>query len=454
MVAATSIQGPGLYEVYSVTVHADQSKQGGDPRQGMVMVDPGSDTTFIRHDFARQLGLVGKPCHFRLKVVDREARPIETSRYEIVVEDCQGDTHIVSALGLETITILPPDPDLTPLRSLAEHLPDAAFHRPQGDVDILLGLRDNALHGSTERQWGNLRLLKSPLGCGWSWRGTHPDLQHSTTHMTPSLSAEAYAIHNASRDQGEVAHLYHIQSVREFHELDELGTTPPPVCLRCKGCRDCTFRRRRLTAEEQDVVRGGDRGHRQAVCCQDGQEDDDRSAAVCCTPGSGRDGEQLRGPSRRSPSSVRNDGKLGGLGHATLGRSSRTAGGSPGPPLLHEVKLSGPVAGGPVVCRLRQEGKLALQHEVKLCGSGTGGGVFSQVRKFSSIQGWCEVCQVVRVVHVCNGSSTTYTLQLLTQHLLQQWREEIFIQRETVQAWWTTPPPPPSLVEEKKHYPA
>ena len=254
VVAATSIQGPGLYEVYSVKVHADQPQQGGDPRQGMVMVDPGSDTTFIRHDFARQLGVVGKPCHFRLKVVDREARPIETSRYEIVVEDCQGDTHIVSALGLETITILPPDPDLTPLRSLAEYLPDAAFRRPQGDVDILLGLRDSALHGSTERQWGNLRLLKSPLGCGWSWRGTHPDLQHSRTHLTPSLSAEAYAIHNASRDQGEVAQLYHIQSVREFHELDELGTTPPPVCLRCKGCRDCTFRRRRLTAEEQDVV--------------------------------------------------------------------------------------------------------------------------------------------------------------------------------------------------------
>ena len=50
------------------------------------------------------------------------------------------------------ITILPPDPDLTPLRGLANHIPDAAFNRPQGDVNILLGLRDSALHGSMERQ--------------------------------------------------------------------------------------------------------------------------------------------------------------------------------------------------------------------------------------------------------------------------------------------------------------
>ena len=46
---------------------------------------------------------------------------------------------------------------------------------------------------------------------------------------------------------------------------------------------------------------------------------------------------------------------------------------SPSPPLLHEVKLSGLVAGGLQVVRLRQEGKLALLHEVKLSGLPAGG---------------------------------------------------------------------------------
>ena len=218
------------------------------------MVDPGSDTTFVRHEFAQELGLVGAPCHFRLKVVDREARRIDTARYQMMIEDIDGRKHVVDALGLETITILPPDPDLSSLQELVRGLPDDVLKRPQGNVDILLGLRDSALHGSTHQQWGNLRLMKSPIGCGWSLRGTHPDIQHSGHHLQPSLSAAAYALRLADRDQEETSHLYHIQGVKEFHELEELGTAPPPVCLRCKGCRECTFRRRKLTPEEQEVV--------------------------------------------------------------------------------------------------------------------------------------------------------------------------------------------------------
>ena len=133
---------------------------GEDGTLGMVMIDPGSDTNFIKHEFARKLGLVGAPCNFRLKVVDREARPIDTARYQVLVEDRAGAKHVVDALGLETITILPPDPDLSPIQGLVQHLPEAVLQRPQGDVDMLLGLRDSALHGTTVQQWGNLRLTE------------------------------------------------------------------------------------------------------------------------------------------------------------------------------------------------------------------------------------------------------------------------------------------------------
>ena len=254
VVTAAAAQGPGLYEVYSVPIRDVLEEREQQGATGMVMIDPGSDTNFVRHEFARQLGLVGEPCNFRLKVVDREARPIQTARYRMIVEDRQGNGHWVSALGLETITILPPDPDLTPIQHLVRDIPEAVLDRPQGEVDVLLGLRDSALHGSTERQWGNLRLLRSPLGCGWSLRGSHPDLQYTGPQLSPSLSAAAYVLGQANQDQEEECQVYHLQNVQEFHELDELGTAPPPVCLRCKGCRECTFRRRRLTPEEQEVV--------------------------------------------------------------------------------------------------------------------------------------------------------------------------------------------------------
>ena len=254
VIATASTQGPGLYEVYRVPMRAANAQAEDEQKTGMFMIDPGSDTNFVRQGFAQQLGLRGEPCQFRLKVVDREARPIKTVKYQLEVEDKFGRRHLIEAMGLETITTLPGDPDLSPIQKLVEGLPPDVIDRPQGEVDVLLGLRNSALHGSTVQQWDNLRLLESPLGCGWSLRGTHPDLQHASPRMLPSLSATAYALEQAMSSPDEELRVFHIGGQPEFHELDELGTAPPPVCLRCKGCRECTFRRRRLSPAEQEVV--------------------------------------------------------------------------------------------------------------------------------------------------------------------------------------------------------
>ena len=222
-------------------------------RPGMVMIDPGSDTNFITHSLAARLRLQGQPYQFRFKVVDLEARPIQTARYQFQVEDRLGARHTIQAMGLESITMLPSDPDLSPIQHLVESYPPEVLDRPQGEVDILLGLRNSALHGTTREQWGDLRLMESPLGCGWSLRGSHPALRHSGPRLSPSLSATAYAMRHAEEDP-EMLRVFHVRREPEFHELDELGTAPPPVCMKCKGCRDCTFRRRRLTPQEQEVV--------------------------------------------------------------------------------------------------------------------------------------------------------------------------------------------------------
>ena len=125
VVAAATRQAPGLYEVYLAPVHPPRSYPDVEPSPGMIMINPGSDTHFVKHEFARKLGLCGEPCQFRLKVVDREARPIKTARYSIKIEDKDGKRHSVYAMGLETITVLPPDPDMSPLLGLLAGYPDA-----------------------------------------------------------------------------------------------------------------------------------------------------------------------------------------------------------------------------------------------------------------------------------------------------------------------------------------
>ena len=243
---------PGLYEVYSAEFRGGPGKE----QTGTMMIDNGSDTNYVRHAFALAMGLRGEPHVCRLKVVDTEFRLVETAKYRVRVVDTDGTEHEVIALGLDSITTLPPDPDLSPLIPLLGEVPLAVLDRPQGRVDVLIGLRDSALHGRDDRQWGNLRLLKSRFGCGWAIRGTHESLSFPGLQSRPSYSASLHALCNAEEGEPTSHHAFHVSMVRatEFQELNELGTTPAPACSKCAGCADCLFRRKKLSKEEQEVV--------------------------------------------------------------------------------------------------------------------------------------------------------------------------------------------------------
>ena len=111
------------------------------------MVDSGSDTDYVRHGFAESLGLEGEPHVCRIKVVDMDYRTINTAKYSLSVVDIDGESHAIAAQGLGSITTLPPDPDLSPILSLLGDVPEEIIARPQGRVDVLLGLRNSKLHG-------------------------------------------------------------------------------------------------------------------------------------------------------------------------------------------------------------------------------------------------------------------------------------------------------------------
>ena len=249
--AATS---PGLFEVY----YADFVRADGQTQKGTVMVDSGSDTDYVRHEFAKELGLTGEPHLCRIKVVDMEYQTVKTAKYALEVMDNEGEKHDIAAQGLASIATLPPDPDLTPLLPLVGSASEAIVNHPQGRIDVLLGLRSSKLHGRDERDWGNLRLLRTKLGNGWAVRGTHEFLQFTTLDSRPSYSAELHAVRNATLDLPVEFQTFNavtsLGRAAEFHELAELGATPTPACERCAGCVDCTFRRKKLSREDQEVV--------------------------------------------------------------------------------------------------------------------------------------------------------------------------------------------------------
>ena len=252
--ASNRLDVPGLYEVY----RADFVDSSGSRQQGTIMIDSGSNTDYIRHDFAASLGLSGEQHQCKIKVIDSDYRTVETAKYQMTIVDRDNVEHQVTALGLESITTLPNDPDLTLLLSILGDVPAATLDRSQGRVDVLIGLRNSTLHGRDANEWGNLRLLRTRFGCGWGIRGTHETLSYSSLAIKPSYSAELHALRNAVSEVPDSAHVFHVVTLHghaaEFHELAELGATPTPACVKCVGCTDCTFRCKKLSREDQEVV--------------------------------------------------------------------------------------------------------------------------------------------------------------------------------------------------------
>merc|ERR1712055_292210 len=110
------------------------------------------------------------------------------------------------------ITTLPRDPDLGPIKSLFSGYPQEMFHRPQGRVDLLLGLRNTRLHGKVVKELGDLRVLETTFGCGWVLKGSHPSLSSNHINQLTSLSANAHAVTQAGQSLSPEFQILHVSS--------------------------------------------------------------------------------------------------------------------------------------------------------------------------------------------------------------------------------------------------
>ena len=155
----------------------------------IMLTDQGSTDTFITHHLAQQLQLPGTPTTIQVKVLGQPPRQVATMVYQFYLEDSKGHKYKVEAVGMDSLTEVPPCPKASSLAHLFPGAPAeaaAAFTRPHGTVGLLLGQRHKSLHTrDAGHQVEDLRLARGKFG--WTLTGYSPLLTNSTSYSSSNF---------------------------------------------------------------------------------------------------------------------------------------------------------------------------------------------------------------------------------------------------------------------------
>ena len=129
---------------------------------------------------------------------------------------------------------------------LFPHLNLSDVERPEGPVDLLLGLNYANLHPRIQPGvQGKLRLLNYEFGSGLLLDGVHPDV--NAVGVGISHLAHKYGqAELRSTSYSTVRQVNHVMTKKpglSFPELEELGTVVPNHCENYVNCKKCSHKK-------------------------------------------------------------------------------------------------------------------------------------------------------------------------------------------------------------------
>ena len=223
---------------------------------GLTFFDGGSSMGLIREKFARKLGLKGRKVVLIVQVVGQDWTKWETVLYAVTLVDKHGHKQVVKAYSIESITspidrVLLDDvmckfPDVRPMM----------IQRPEGPVDLLVGLDRSSLHPKAVTSVGDLTLYESIFGSGLLIGGTDPILKTSAV----VFNAKANKLRGASMGQfvkaRKINFINHLgRPLVNFLEAEEMGTIQPKRCTSCLSCGDCSNKAVEFSRKQQAELR-------------------------------------------------------------------------------------------------------------------------------------------------------------------------------------------------------
>jgi Pao retrotransposon peptidase len=198
--------------------------------------DHGSTTALVTFSYAEKVGLKGVDCSFELTVVGDRKEIFNTKMYVVNLVDRHGEEHQVCAIGINRITTGMAVSGLDRVLKLFSCLSQQDVEPPVGEVDLLVGMGYVHLLPVRQQLVGQLAVYCSLFGTGFLLGGKHPDLRGMAVRDN-FAHCVSYAEHK-------------IIKPLDFFTAESFGVDVPRKCKSCQGCKECDFKVRSLTWNE------------------------------------------------------------------------------------------------------------------------------------------------------------------------------------------------------------
>ena len=236
--------------------------------------DNGSTCSAILTEVAERYKLCGVPVTIRLTTV-HGTKAINTKLYGVELLDQNGDKHLVKAFGLETISGPIPVIQYGDLKmefsTQVQERWELICSRPEGrKVELLVGSEVAGLHPTYLEEVGDLVVLKTRFGTGYTMYGTAPGLAVEKLEWSATASAMrmgGLAINqlklsyteerehclleeegwqdSAKRSKQDMSSQQVLkteeQQEKDFWAAEQMGCEAPRRCKSCRGCNNCSF---------------------------------------------------------------------------------------------------------------------------------------------------------------------------------------------------------------------
>ena len=223
-------------------------------RSSSIFFDNGSTCSMIRRALVEALKLET----VRRTLVVHSFRHVEALDTEyVVIELLQIDGTVapVRAYVVDTITSMAEVEIPEEIRSEFGEEASWPSKRFAGEVDILLGLEELALHPRNIKIVGNLGIFHTSLANMPILGGRHDKISPKKSNLSQACQMLRQATAPANQKSFKVKQLDHL-----FQLGDEMGNYIPKSCSNCRKCSTCTFAGSSITQKERIQLEYIERG--------------------------------------------------------------------------------------------------------------------------------------------------------------------------------------------------